>query len=401
MSGIFFIFAKTNIIIMILPRKLVYKEKASRTDFEVNNKDCLNNIIYDKWLLTRNELDPEDTNFYTKITTILNDAYFVCTVVLMKPNSEISLSYFKKLISIPSIVYPMVCLYLSKLKERTHNMDRTIILIMDNLFKKHVDWGQNYTELLNSVGEYKGTINASLFVQRKLTQKLLYSINWFNVTNQYKISEIERIISIVAKDGEECKMMAEAIECEIRDHEEPDTYINDETGELELYTPDYSTAHQLCQTIISSQGTSLNLGRNEIDLFLDDNKRGKEEREFAPQANMKDFLKRDWFDEYSTDNNLYTVEWRNHLIDELIKSEHGEIIVNQWWDKRGKNVSKKNLIFCGLVGCLRDVGVIKCKNKTELASKLGISNVKNANLADYMAKKEYRTYFDWLKDYIQ
>lgn len=382
---------------MKLPRELIYEDRPSRYDFDVNVVGSLNNLIYDKWLLARKELDPLDSTYYSKISRVLNDAYFVCTVVLMKPSSEISLSYFKNHVSLPSIVYPLACVYLSNINPRSTNTDRVITMLRDNLFENHQDWKQNYDKLY-SVAD-KNYVDPLMFRTRKLTMDLLYKINWKKATH-YSPSELNRIISLVAKDQEECVMMANAIEKEVTNNEQPDMYVNDETGNLEMITPDYPEAHQLCQGIINGN-VKIILEQMESDLCLEE-EQDDEDKSLAPKQNLKDLLDGEWFDEFSNNRVKYDKPWRHKLIDDLLESEYGKDIISQWWNRPRKNCSKVNLINFSFVGALIICKVIKGKYK-EVAEKMNISNVTKTNAADYMGSKgePYRPYIAWLREHIQ
>ena len=384
---------------MKLPRELIYEDRPSRYDFDVNVVGSLNNLIYDEWLLTRKELDPLDSTYYSKISRVLNDAYFVCTVVLMKPSSEISLSYFKNHVSLPSIVYPLACVYLSKINPRSTNTDRVIVMLRDNLFENHQDWKQNYDKLDSVAGRYKNYVDPLMFRTRKLTMDLLDKINWKKATH-YSPSELNRIISLVAKDQEECVMMANAIEKEVTNNEQPDMYVNDETGEFEMITPDYPEAHQLCQGIINGNEIII-LEQMESDLCLEEEQDDKD-KAFAPKKNLKDLLDGEWFDEFSNNRVKYDKSWRHKLIDDLLDSEHGKSIISQWQERPRKNCSKVNLIKFSFVGALIICKVIKGKYK-EVAEKMNISNVNDTNVANYMGSKGkgYRPYMNWLENYIQ
>ena len=43
-------------------RKLVYEDRTLLNDFGINDTGSLNNLIYDEWLLGRQEIDPFETN---------------------------------------------------------------------------------------------------------------------------------------------------------------------------------------------------------------------------------------------------------------------------------------------------------------------------------------------------
>lgn len=110
-------------------RKLIYEERPTREHFGVNDSGSLNHLIYDHWLLTRKELNPLETDYYSKIATVFNDAYFICTVALIDKSKELNLFYFGDKVSYPAVVYPLACFYLSMLSKRQPNTDRVIKML--------------------------------------------------------------------------------------------------------------------------------------------------------------------------------------------------------------------------------------------------------------------------------
>lgn len=397
---------------MKLLRELVYEDKPSRYDFGINDKGSLNNRIYNEWLLLRKELDPEDRFFYSKITRILNDTYYVCTLVLIWPEKETNLNYFKNRIKHPNIVYPLVYFYLSMLEERAENTNRVLIMI-ENMMNKNPDM-QEKNEDLQKIGKnWKGNIAPSQFDKRELNADFLSSINWSEVTEGYNPVEIKRAVSIIARNGDECKMMAEAILKAAHESEDefynpsPDHYENDDDQYYEpdndpndLYLgPDYSEAYRLCEEIISNTGASIKLINKR-----EEKKKGRipipdQDENYAIKRRLKDLLNADWFDEYSTDKDKYTVEWREELVNDLMKTEYKDEIVDMWKTKDGRKRNNKNLVKCSLLGSLLEVGVIKAQ-KSELASKLDISSIKDNSLADYLGSKKRAPYLEWLRNYV-
>lgn len=390
---------------MYLPRELVYEEKPSIYAFGVNDDISLNQRIFEKWLLLRPELDPEAPDFYPQLTKIFNDAYFVCTIVLMRPGGDVRLSYFNEHVNIPSIVYPLAHLYLSLLPEQPRSVKRLFIML-ENLYKKHMDGAQNHMDLLAIVDNKKESIDSSEFSPLKLTKELLSHIDWRTVTNGFKEREIKRIVCYIATDGEDCKMVAEAIENAIEESKLPKVYVDEEGGAtIDTPHPDlYISAQDLCQTIIETKGESILYIKQNYTTFVDSsssrNENESDNRKYAPKRRLAEFLKGDWFDEFSTNSAKYTEAWRTKMVDELIESKYGVDIVNDWHEKGKESANKRNMIKCGLAGCLIMVGVLKCQ-KNKLAPKLGIGKVKNDTIADYLGRKKLQPYCEWLKTYVE
>ena len=379
---------------MILPRKLVYEEKTSK-DFEIDIKGSINQKIYDGWILKKIELDPEAPAFYSDISKVFNDAYFVCTVVLMNKTTEIKLAYFKDKISIPSLVYPLVYYYLSNLKSGMLDGKRILILI-DNLFRRHEDWKINYDELIEVKGvKDKHSIPLSTFAPRKLDPELLSETSWWNVTS-YKVKEIKRTIGLVAKNSEECKMMAQAIYyaiCYTEEENEREVYWDDDGNEY-INNVKYPEAKQLCKQILENTEESYKLLRKQW-IITHEASQQEDINTFPFKRELKDMLKEDWFDNCCNEINKYTDEWREKLVDDFVQSDYGYEIAKVWTT----NPSKRNLIKCSLVGALSDARVLK-GNKNKLAKELSLEGMNDDTKADYMGSKGEKPYLDWLKSYV-
>ena len=101
-------------------RKLVYEDKETLNDFRVDLKDSLNYHIYIHWLLNRQEIDPFDPKHRHYYLKSFNDAYYVCTTALLLPQGKmLRPEVLINNIGNPSIVFPLVYLYLSLLVDKS------------------------------------------------------------------------------------------------------------------------------------------------------------------------------------------------------------------------------------------------------------------------------------------
>ena len=192
-------------------RRLIYCDKNGLKSFATNDIAYLNKLIYDFWLTRRTEIDPFDANCRAYYLKAFNDAYYVCTTALLLPEGLHLTPYYLGLhVERPSIVFPMVHLYLSHLTEKS----RGIWLFINQLetkFKKDPQWGENYSELQEVVCEYKGNIDPATFAQRKLTKEILSEINWEQLTKKYDKESIESVLRNFARTKEVWTMMCDAI----------------------------------------------------------------------------------------------------------------------------------------------------------------------------------------------
>ena len=66
-------------------RILVYEDKESLVDFNINDENTLNGVIYDEWLIKRTEIDSITEHSASAYLKVFNDAYYICTLALMIP----------------------------------------------------------------------------------------------------------------------------------------------------------------------------------------------------------------------------------------------------------------------------------------------------------------------------
>lgn len=192
-------------------RKLVYEDKKSLNDFEVNNTNSLNNLIYTGWLIKRVEIDPFEANYQYYYLNAFNDAYYLCTLALLIPIGKEIVPYrLLKKVDNPSVVFPMVYLYLSKLPEKSVGI--TILLNkIETAFKRNPIWQQNYDELITSISKFDDCVNPKIFEQRHFTNDILSQVDWETITQKFKKDTIKEIVRNYAKSEDVWRMMVDAI----------------------------------------------------------------------------------------------------------------------------------------------------------------------------------------------
>lgn len=136
-------------------------------------------------------------------------------------------------------------------------------------------------------------------------------------------------------------------------------------------------------------------GKNEETITDDTNQSDKEELNYvAPKIALQKLLTDDWFDTVSVDKQKYNTIWRHTLVEALMKSDYGTDIANDWTDE-----SKRLQVKFAIIGVLKDAGVIN-SSYNALASKFNISNIDTATLAKYMGYCKKKSYYKWLKNYV-
>ena len=383
---------------MDIPRELFYEEKSLK-NLGIGNKDSIYNTIFEKWLLTLTDLKPGVNGYLSRIQQAINDARFICTLILRYPDNCLKvIPYYISKTKEPSVVMPMVHFFLSIIKTEDYRLSLLLKALETEI--KRMGWNDNWRKLLDIKELKKKKLDRDAFSCRELSASVLSTIDWKTLTNYYKKDLVEKIIRIVSKNEDEAKLMAKAITEAAKKSEEdfynPEQYIEDDEYPDEPdepdnnwdYTPDYSEAYNLCREIEEENGYSSIIRKPRT---IEQEFKNK----FAVKRNLQDFLEGDWFDEFSSDRETYTLEWRQQMIDDLLKSEWGPLIGQNW----KKTFREKKY---ALVGVLRDCGVITKRKKKDIVAKLkGLEDIISKDSIDrYMIRKDLKLYLDWMSDYV-
>ena len=114
----------------------------------------------------------------------------------------------------------------------------------------------------------------------------------------------------------------------------------------------------------------------------------------APKLALQDVLKGVWFDSVTVDKNKYSFIWRQSMVEALMRTKWAKDIATEWADE-GKRLQVK----FAFIGALKDVGVLNCSYNA-LASKFTVAGIDSASLAKYMGYGKKKSYFEWLKQYV-
>ena len=384
---------------MDIPRELFYEEKKSLKEFGIDNANSFTKLLFEEWLLTLTDLKPGENGYMSRILQVFNDTYYICTLILrFRAKCLNVIPYYISRTKIPSVVMPMVYYCLTNIDK---NDDR--IVLLSKAIKTEIermDWYSNL-ERLESDTFKKKKVESNLFSCRKLAPQILTSLNWEKITKSYKKENIETIIRNVAKDENEAKMLATAItkaaqntenefynpEPYVEDYVEDDEHI-DETASDDsyFYTPDFSEAYSFCADIIENDGYKSLISEGQKNDYKFPNK-------IAVLRGLQDFLGDTWFDVFSSDNETYTTQWRNSLVDNLLNSKWGPRIGKDWKNKKPSKVKY------ALLGVLYDNNVLQGQ-KVKIARRLTNAGIKESTITKYMKESELKYYSDWLSDYL-
>lgn len=116
----------------------------------------------------------------------------------------------------------------------------------------------------------------------------------------------------------------------------------------------------------------------------------------APKQTLQEVMRQKWIDGLLTDKSTYHVGWRTTMVEELMKSDHGRQIAENWAVRERRAMMK-----CWLVGALKDVQVLSGSyNKVAKLIDVG-KDLPAASLAKYMGEGKKQPFFEWLKDYVK
>ena len=119
---------------------------------------------------------------------------------------------------------------------------------------------------------------------------------------------------------------------------------------------------------------------------------------FAPAINIKKILTQTEVLALVSNKQKYTAQWIDKFIDDLMASEHGRKIAEDW-----ANSKKRIKIPALIAGTLVDAGVFGC-SKPELARAIKATykyKVKTECYATYMGKKSEQPFLDWVKEHVK
>lgn len=193
----------------IIPRYLIYKQRETLGEFEQDAIGELNQNIY---RLLRRHLYAElgFNNYSTIIKSLMNEAYYLCTLFLMDENSE---AHFREYIEVilqyskypedikrrlRNMVYALAYVYLGLIAATEHNV-RNI--------RRHLrNYSYEYMVLFSETAELKHP-DASLFQPVVLTDALLGKANWATLTHGYEANYVVFFLQALGNSPEEKRML--------------------------------------------------------------------------------------------------------------------------------------------------------------------------------------------------
>jgi hypothetical protein len=204
---------------MDLQRELIYEDRKRIEEFSVDDMSSINYLLYEDWLPTLTDLQPTESGYLQRTLKAFNDAYYICTLILMHKTNEDFLSYAYKRCSIPSIVFPMAYFYISKIREKGRYLSRLLKTIKTAFYEK--GWSDNFETIQSLIKKTsENFIPLSVFIPRTITSEILDSIKWYKVTNKFKKEDTLKILKYVAKNQTEWEIMVDAIKNAAKEYED-------------------------------------------------------------------------------------------------------------------------------------------------------------------------------------
>ena len=106
-------------------------------------------------------------------------------------------------------------------------------------------------------------------------------------------------------------------------------------------------------------------------------------------------IQQPWFKDSRTDKK-YDAAWIEQFLDDLMKSEWGQGILQEWGNAR-----RRPKLKCKIIGAMKDAGILKSDYQT-IAEKIDMGNELPAEThANYMGYGKAQPYFDWICDYVK
>ena len=204
---------------MDLQRELIYEDRKRIEEFSVDDMSSINYLLYEDCLPTLTDLQPTESGYLQRTLKAFNDAYYICTLILMHKTNEDFLSYAYKRCSIPSIVFPMAYFYISKIREKGRYLSRLQKTIKTAIYEK--GWSDNFETIQSLIEKTsENFIPLSVFIPRTITSEILDSIKWYKVTGSYKKEDTLKILKYVAKNQTEWEIMVDAIKNAAKEYED-------------------------------------------------------------------------------------------------------------------------------------------------------------------------------------
>ena len=212
---------------MLLVRPLLYEEK-TLDDFDIDNEDSLFYRFYNQ-LLKMDGTRVTDHDVEKNITSMFNDACYICTISLLIKRPELKLGYFRELTNQKRLmgtyyktnearadaVLSMVYFLLKYCPEGNTNTNKLMTVIDTHLRERSNDSYERYEDF-NYSCQSISMLTPGFFNKRTITAAVLKkeAIKWHEITNNYGKDELTSLI-LFWKEPQQRNLIIDAIEEEV------------------------------------------------------------------------------------------------------------------------------------------------------------------------------------------
>lgn len=200
-----------------IPRDLIYCERHSLEAFGVYNDDCINSSICEVML----ELDciRSSNDSESLALTCFNEAYYICTMVLMEKDPRWRLNQYKVIAfvngnnSIRALILSMVYYYLSSEKNQLNKYQG---ILKGKLFEE-IRYTDIFVFLSRKIPPFFVDLTCDEFSPRPIDKKMLNEIefdedDWSNITDDFDRRRISDLVFSLGKSVSEKMTLANEIE---------------------------------------------------------------------------------------------------------------------------------------------------------------------------------------------
>ena len=207
-----------------LPRNLLYREALTLDDWDVDNADDINGMIYDK-LLEMDCLSPGYKETESQLLSIFNDIYYILTIASLEKRPYLKLGFFREISRIWSgygyrperevIVLSAVGCILTAIDDA--NLTKGEIRLREEIYKYLAQEKslEQYIVKIEALPHLKwmpdGRGCAFLIPPAELTPDLLRGIDWNFATQGFFPPRIREVVFDVGRCDTEMMLILEAI----------------------------------------------------------------------------------------------------------------------------------------------------------------------------------------------
>lgn len=210
---------------MILVRQLLYEEK-TLDDFDIENDASIFKRFFER-LMTMDGTRGSNRNVEKNITSMFNDACYICTLALQIKRPALQFGYFRDLCkqgayystkdTRADMVLCMVYFLLKHCCEANDSTKSLMAVIDANLRERSLGSYNRYKRFFDSCDSFQGKLFPGYFDRITITSEVLSNrrINWKMLTCNYQKESLIELVSFW-NEPHERNLIIDAIESEVK-----------------------------------------------------------------------------------------------------------------------------------------------------------------------------------------